>query len=478
MRDAWQDVLRRLGAGEPTLTYDDAHRWSQEDFEGLSNIGLLREAELATHLLCDSCPDPHWEEVHWTEDGQRAFIACPEEGTVAVEPERLRRWRIDADRLAALLAGALELAGPVQNLFLGRLWYLGRRRLTGRFRDFFLAVPDHEDVSRTLAEAKRHLTSGSGLLMFPRQPVLEPGWEIARLRHVVLSNVASLNGGRLTVDLDYIEDVLWREGDTSKARKARSLAVPEGATWPEVSIELSDATLRIEIGAFRKELSFEEAGFGERDQRLETLRILAAGRGRLVPDRIASKPLDKTPMKTRVSRLRYHLQELLPIEGDPIPYNRKAGLYVCNFGLRLERQEFLPIPADSSWLDLRFHECRDGRLVVSVPERQTFRARAVGRGHREWVEEVAQQDKAASHTYSLEGLGLRNARGQFTAEGKALVDLLRGQGKLKRRGDDMAVLKLSRWLQEWTGLDGAPLEYSQSTQSWSARFECTSERSE
>ena len=478
MRDAWQDVLSRLGSNNPYFTYDDVHRWKRDDFEQLNTLGLLRETELASHVLCDSCSDQHYEEVLWTQDGRRAFIACPEEGTIDVEPERLRQWRIDADRLAALLAEALELAGAVQNRRLGRLWHLGRRRFSGRFRDFFLAVPDKTDFSQTFALAEFHLASGTGLLILPLQPALESGWEIVRLKPMALFNAASLHGGRLTVDLDYIEDLFAREGAAGKARKVRSLTVADGTKWKDVSIEVSDVTLRIEIGGCRKEFSLEDAGFSERDQRLETLRIFAAGRGQLLPDRIVGKLPDKTPIKTRISRLRQHLQELFPIDGDPIRYNKKAGMYVCNFAVRLDGDKSLRLPAGASWLDLRFHERSDGRLVISVPEKETYRARATDRSTGGLVEEIAQRNRVTSYIYSLEDLGLRNERGQLTPEGKGLIEFLRGQGKVIRRADDMSVLKLAAWLRTWTGLDGDPLQYTHGTKLWSAYFECSSEQVE
>ena len=79
--------------------------------------------------------------------GRRAFITCPQEGPLDVDPKRLRQWRFDTGRLAELLADALELAGPARTIELGRLWHLGRRRLAGRFRDLFLLAGETDNLS-------------------------------------------------------------------------------------------------------------------------------------------------------------------------------------------------------------------------------------------------------------------------------------------------------------------------------------------
>src|SRR5262249_42791571 len=158
-----------------------------------------------------------------------------------------------------------------------------------------------------------------------------------------------------------------------------SLSVPDGATWQDLLVEVADAALRIEIGGYRKELTFDEAGFGERDQRLETLRLLAASRGRLSPDRVARALQGRTPLKNRVNTLKQLLQALIPIDASPIEHNRGAGLYVCKFQIRLVGDTSFPTPAGASWLDFRFVERRDGRLAVSVSEKKVFRAYQIDR---------------------------------------------------------------------------------------------------
>src|SRR5205823_7168115 len=132
----------------------------------------------------------------------------------------------------------------------------------------------------------------------------------------------------------------------------------------------------IEIGRLKKELSFKEAGLGDRrhkddeqDQLLETLKLFAATHGNLPVNRVNVSKNTKTPRKTRVSRLRRHLQSFFQIEGDPIRYKKGVQSWVCSFQISLAGHESFPTPAGTSWLNFRFHLRGDGDISVSIPKR-------------------------------------------------------------------------------------------------------------
>jgi hypothetical protein len=474
----WSEFLQRLSSVNPEFTYDDISDWSTADFEALTAVGLLHEIERATHVSCDACPEAHWERVRWSEDGKRAFIPCPLVGTVDVILERLRRWRIDVGRLAILLAGALELRREPQPLpaAVGWLWRLGRRRFGARFRDLFFSVSPEEEPSAAIRDAQKQLSSGTGLLIVLCDARVDSGWEPSRLKVLAFADIATWEDGKIALDLGLIEDVCVDDGADGKKFSVRGLSIPDGARWQDLLIEVADAGLRIEVGGHQKELSFDEAGFGERDQRLETLKFLAAGRGQLGTERVSGALQGKTPIKNRIHELRQLLQTLFPIDGSPVSYHKRAGLYGCEFQVRLAGQDSFPTPASASWLDFRFVERRDGRLAVSVNQKKVFRARQAERGSGRIVEEVGQADEIVPHLYSLEDLKLRNPKGKLTPEGTTLIEMLRGEGRLKRRGDDTAVLKLGVWLRKWITLEGDPLRYSESTRTWTATFECSSEQ--
>ena len=162
MENAWQLFLRQLASADPEFTYDDVCGWSTDEFDALTDAGLISEMAQSTHLLCDVCPEAHREHVRWTDDGMRAFTACPVAGTTEVNLERLRRWRTSHSQFSGELAKGLTLSGNVQALAASRFWFLGRRRIGERTPYFFFAAigPDELPASmETLRKAYGRVTA-------------------------------------------------------------------------------------------------------------------------------------------------------------------------------------------------------------------------------------------------------------------------------------------------------------------------------
>src|SRR2546426_614487 len=88
----------RCEHAEPLFSADEMQWTAPEEFEPFRARGFLREAAMATRVVCDACDDGHAEDVVWirnTETGLLApFLPCPEVGGAPVNPERLRRWAI------------------------------------------------------------------------------------------------------------------------------------------------------------------------------------------------------------------------------------------------------------------------------------------------------------------------------------------------------------------------------------------------
>src|ERR1035438_2380332 len=168
MRTTWQRLLERVGSSDLVIGADDIRGWSRLEFERAVGLGILRDAESATTVHCNNCDEGHSSDVVWIAGGRRACIACTQEGPLDVEPERLRQWRFDTERLAELLADALELAGPVRPVEPGRLWHLGRRRLAGRFRDLFLLAGETDNLSSDFQKLLRYGGWTSGAVVVPR----------------------------------------------------------------------------------------------------------------------------------------------------------------------------------------------------------------------------------------------------------------------------------------------------------------------
>jgi hypothetical protein len=283
-----------------------------------------------------------------------------------------------------------------------------------------------------------------------------------------LDSVSRVQDGRVLVDLDYLEDRLTATAPRSR-KSARSIPAPSGATWRDVSIIVLEGLLQITVRGSVHEIEFAEIGVDQQSQPIQLLKLFAAARGTLDTTKIQDLVSGDAVAKMRVRRLRQLLQDLIGVDGDPIENHRKAKAYVCRFEIRLAGDDGFRTPAGVTWLDLAFHERIDGRILVTVPDRQQFRARSESAG------EVAEKRGTVTRTHSLEEMGLRTEAGQLTAEGAIFADLLRAGGRLPRGGNDMVVLELAAQLREWTGLDGEPLRLIEASRSWTAVFACSSE---
>jgi hypothetical protein len=294
------------------------------------------------------------------------------------------------------------------------------------------------------------------------------------LRLVDLCAMTEVAGGRMTVDLDYLED-LFADGMESTSSRVRSIPAPQGATWKEASMVVSEVFLQVTIRGKQSDRSSTEAGFRVPDQRLDLLKLFAAARGTLDAEKITALLSGDTPVKMRVLRLRQLLQALVEIDGDPISNNKRAKTYACQFTIRLAGDDGFRTPAGATWLDFAFYERADGRILVSVLEPQKFRARGAERESGRSTGEVAEAGGTVSRTHSLEEIGLRADNGRLSEEGNAFLELLRADGMLPRRSNDMTVLKLAKQLKEWTGIEGDPLRLVEASRSWAAVFACSSE---
>ena len=473
MPTIWPRLLERLASGDPVVGIDEFRRWGRLEFERAVGLGIMRETEAATCIMCDACPERHSSEVICVAGGRRMFISCPEEGTVNVEPWQLQQWRIDAGRVAQLAAAALGLAAPIHVLLLQHLWSLGRRRLGGRYRDIFLGVGGGPPLAEMSAAIRTSIGQGSALLLTVCCDG-KPDEILFGQLAVDFISVARMAGSEVIVDLDYLED-RCAESALPLRKLSRSIPAPAGATWRDVSLIVFDGLLRITVRGKVHEPDFAELGVDQRSQPIELLKLFAAARGTLDTAKIQALVSGDAAVKMRVLRLRQFLQELIGVDGDPIENHRKAKAYVCQFEIRLAGDDGFRTPAGVTWLDLAFHERADGRILVTAPERQQFRALGAPNRSGESVGEVAEERGTVARTYSLEEMGLRTAVGRLTSRGAAFTDLLRAGGMLPRSSNDVVMLELAARLQEWTGLEGEPLRLVEASRSWIAVFACSSE---
>ncbi len=471
MRAVWQRLLDRLAVREVAICADEVRRWDKNQWQEVLGLGLLRETELAASIICDQCGDGHWAEIYWVTPGVKACFGCETEGVIDIELDRLWQWRIDAGRVAGLVAGSLDLSSPIEMLLHERLWRIGRRRLGGRYRDIFFGVGAGLPVAEMSAAILASIGTGSALLHTIGADGNPEGLPSAQ--HLLdLASVSRVEGGRVVIDLDYVEERLAEESPSTR-KSSPTIPVPAGATWRDVSIIVFDGLLQVTVCGKVHEKEFAEIGVDEQSQPIQLLKLFAAARGTLSSESIGRNPKGDTPPKTRVRRLRALVQSLIDIDGDPVPNQKKADTYTCAFEIRLVDDDGYPTPAGTTWIDFSFHERADGRLLVSTGEKQRQRGLAID--HDDIVRaEVAETTREAIRTYLIDDIVPRPSSGKMPADGSALVDLLRSGGRIRRVGDDMAILSLAQRLREWTGLGQDPLSFSDSTGTWLASFSCSS----
>jgi hypothetical protein len=215
--------------------------------------------------------------------------------------------------------------------------------------------------------------------------------------------------------------------------------------WSDLQIEIDDDSILIEAGHYNKKLDFNQLGFSMRDQRLGTLKFLAEKRGLLDRARILGKESGTTPIKNRIHDLRQHLQEVFGIDGDPIHYDSRKRIYICQFTVRRTDDSFFPTPAGATWTNFEFVELKDGRIRVTAAGDKTPQPLRTS-------EPSAARMDSVTLFLTLDRMHLRDKKGRLSPDGTLLIELLRARGKLKRPGGDLSMLSLNSWLKKWAGL--------------------------
>jgi hypothetical protein len=217
VNSALEQIWKRADLRGHVISYDETRRWPAAEREAIFRLGILRQIEDAEVIACDACADPHEEEIFFLGTDTQPRIWCPEVGLVRVPVERLRRWEVDFDSAARLLARALELIGKVQVLTPGRIRLLGRRRVADRTAEFFLvqgiAWPDSVELLRA---APRLQNSPAPIILCPDRLPKDPEWQQNGRALFPLTEVARLEDSRLVIPLEGFEDLhrqiaVWAE---------------------------------------------------------------------------------------------------------------------------------------------------------------------------------------------------------------------------------------------------------------------------
>ena len=344
MNSAPKELWHRAEVEEPVFAHSEFRRWPSGIFEQVSRMGLLSEIELADYILCDNCTEAHMATVIWTANvrsptGMSPIIGCPEVGATDVDPEHLRQWRIDIPKLAELVSAGLGMAGPVEPVLARGLWALGRRHLAGRFREFFLAagVCDYV-IPALIQQADRIATAVSPVLLVPNRVPKPESLSGGKLPVFTLASVASLDGDRLHLDVDFIEDALPQERVAARGKDLRSQPVPQDAAWGDLQLAVGETALTMRVNGLSRQLSVEDLGFADQrkgdvagDKVWQVLRLFARQGGELALPEVAVKRSERQRLQKHIGILRQRLQTVFPIQGDPIRCDRAQELYQCGF---------------------------------------------------------------------------------------------------------------------------------------------------
>jgi hypothetical protein len=217
--DILKPIWRSMDVQSPLFTKDEVTSWPA--FESLTAIGILRQANTATHVTCDACTEGHVEEVMpvFYENNTRFFIRCPENGRVEISSDRLLQWSVSLDPLLNFVAEAFNATGGIKDPFPSRLWEIGRASIAGRSRMIWVALglawPDADTLKPMLPKGKSPL-----LFILGNMPV-DGLVELSPDSMIPCDKVITMDEGSFTMDKDAVADFLNASAlNNAKAKKS------------------------------------------------------------------------------------------------------------------------------------------------------------------------------------------------------------------------------------------------------------------
>lgn len=490
-RDLLSVVWERADASEPCFCADEIMRWPEGAERQLQNAGIIRRDDNVTSVVCDACDEGHVEEVvtivHPAGSTPRAYMHCPEAGPVRVPLERLTQWAVDFAMLADAVASALDLAGELEEVVSGRIWYLGKTTIAGRSREVFLARGlMWMDAADTVARCEKLNAIRASVVFVPGAEPPEGVWRGDLPSIVSLKTVAGLGGnGRLELDRNHLESILSEGRRKAPVKARKSYPTPAGIGWRNVTVSMTDTHITVEANRRSVDYSFAEAGFEEKrkgqvpDAIWGLLKVFSM-RGGMIP--VSDDLLDRstrTNLKQYVTELRRRLRALIPaIDGDPIPYDKDERCYRTAFRIVTEETIHFPTPVGTSWAQVSITLRGNDIIYIAVPEIERYSESTYleeqGNEMHQW--EVAEREAKLERRYDLRTLQIADETGKPDGRGTALIEVLRGQGVVKRSADDETMLDLCGFLTKLMGIKDSPFDFAPNDQKWVALFEASSEK--
>ena len=259
-------ILQRLDlvtAEAHVFTADEVAGWPREALDFFVNQGLLSATTPANTLECDGCEERCFMPVAFvpanTPIKARPFIVCNQRediGRVGINPNRLKRWRVDPSLLARIISVLLGIDQTPNELIRQRLWFLGKASLACGATEVFLARGlTWTDTGETFGNNRDLKESISPLIFTPGKP--SNGF-LQNASPVSLDRLLCIREGRLALDLESLTGII--EAKANRQAFNANVFQKAGQFW---TISYEGQTFRLKDSKGLQYLAFLLAHPGE-----------------------------------------------------------------------------------------------------------------------------------------------------------------------------------------------------------------------
>ena len=125
MQKSFPLFLRQLHLARKSFRESDILKsLTPEDFEELKNLNLLKSSGDATHVICESCNEPHHVPVKYR-DG-KLYTACVSDSKPNfLNPSAVRRWELNIHSFLQGMTIKFGIDGSIEALEVEGLWQMG-----------------------------------------------------------------------------------------------------------------------------------------------------------------------------------------------------------------------------------------------------------------------------------------------------------------------------------------------------------------
>ncbi len=301
--------------------------WPRGLVDTLRGAGVLVEGPTLERPVCLGCVNRCMLAIEEREDaeGDPFLVGMCAEGEVpgllTFPLDALDTWRLDAPAVAAAIARGLELVGDVEEILPARLWRLGDE---GAPRRAIYLARGRESAPAAVREAHAVVVATHA-----------DAWALALTVPVVPIRRVVAVVPEWTVDRDALPAAA--RPAVASGRESRTLTVPAGTTWRQVTMRfVDDDVVEVVVAGSRTRLSATD--FGLNDNRRSTLvpsepwkllRLMAERGGELA---LGDMPASANA-RAYVKKLRERLGATIPVEGDPFVPRRVGSGWAAAFVL-------------------------------------------------------------------------------------------------------------------------------------------------